>query len=264
MASARGAAPARIAGRMRLVVVQENEEQELGGSGESQARCRRRRRPAHRAAGVGAVRAAWGGRGGVRRDRFGCADVDAPRDGCGVAGGPEHPLHRAPGPTPWRRALRAASPRGSGHPLAPHLQGGRHSLHRVRRTHDAARGRDGPRVHRSPPRRAASLARRDPSPPDLATVLRATRRAVAAPCPALDNRPLYVQRPARAESRPPHAPAPDTAPPSCEPSPLRWPTFGTRRASCGPAGSPSRTSGRRTRSSRRSRRCGRSLRRSHR
>ncbi len=28
-----------------------------------------------------------------------------------------------------------------------------------------------------------------PSPPDLATVQRATRRAVAAPCPALDNRP---------------------------------------------------------------------------
>ena len=28
-----------------------------------------------------------------------------------------------------------------------------------------------------------------PSPPDLATVLRATRRAVAAPCPALPNRP---------------------------------------------------------------------------
>ena len=91
----------------------------------------------------------------------------------------------------------------------------------MRRTHDGARGRDGPRVHRPPPRRAASRARRDPSPspPDLATVLRATRRAVAAPCPALDNRPLYVQRPARAESRPPHAPAPDTAPPSCEPSP---------------------------------------------
>ncbi len=35
----------------------------------------------------------------------------------------------------------------------------------------------------------------------------------------MHNRPLYVQRPARAESRPPHAPAPDTAPPSCEPFP---------------------------------------------
>ena len=89
MASARGAAPARVAGRMHHVVIQEEEEEEeheLGGSGESQARCRRR--PAHRAAGVGAVRAARGGRGGARRDRFGCADVDAPRDGGGASGGP--------------------------------------------------------------------------------------------------------------------------------------------------------------------------------
>ena len=50
---------------------------------------------------------------------------------------PEHPLHRALGPTPWRRALRAAFPRRL----------------------DGARGRDGPRVHRPPYRRAASLAR---------------------------------------------------------------------------------------------------------
>ena len=71
---------------------------ELRGSGESRARGRRRL--AHRAAGAGAVRAAWDGRGGARRERFGCADVDAPRDGGGVACGPEHPLHRALGPTP--------------------------------------------------------------------------------------------------------------------------------------------------------------------
>jgi len=37
MASARGAAPARIAGRMQLVVIQEKEEHELRGSGESLA-----------------------------------------------------------------------------------------------------------------------------------------------------------------------------------------------------------------------------------
>ncbi len=59
MASAHGAAPARIAGRMHLVIVQENEEHELGGCGESQARGRRRRL-AHRAAGAGA-RAEWDG-----------------------------------------------------------------------------------------------------------------------------------------------------------------------------------------------------------
>ena len=56
-----------------------------------------------------------------------------------------------------------------------------------------------------------------PSPPDLASVQRATRRAVAARCPALDNHPPYVQRPRKA--RPPHAPTADPAPPSCEPSP---------------------------------------------
>ncbi len=93
-----------LAGRMQLVIVQE-EEHELGGSGESRARGRRRL--AHRAAEAGAVRAAWDGRGGARRERFGRADVGAPRDGGGVACGPEHPLHRALGPTPWRRALRA-------------------------------------------------------------------------------------------------------------------------------------------------------------
>ncbi len=83
------------------------EEHEFRGRGESRARGRRRL--AHRAARAGAVRAAWDGRGGARRDRSGCADVDAPRNGCGVAAGPEHPLHRALGPTPSRRALRAAS-----------------------------------------------------------------------------------------------------------------------------------------------------------
>ena len=41
MASARGAAPAGIAGRMQLVVVQEKKEHELGGRGESRARGRR-------------------------------------------------------------------------------------------------------------------------------------------------------------------------------------------------------------------------------
>jgi len=62
------------------------------------------------------------------------------------------------------------------------------------------------------------------------------RIAVDVPSPRLElhlvhDRPLYVQRPATAESRPPHAPAPDTAPPSCEPSPttlaysLRRPTL---------------------------------------
>ena len=58
MASARGAAPARVAGRMRHVVVQE-EEHELRGRGGSGACCRRRLAP--RAAGAGAVRAKWDG-----------------------------------------------------------------------------------------------------------------------------------------------------------------------------------------------------------
>ena len=114
---------------------------------ESQAGCSSSSSTKKRTSSVAAARAEPGG---ARRERFGCADVDAPRDGGGASGGPEHPLHRAPGPTPWRRALRAAFPRGVGHPLAPNLRRGRHALHRVRRTHDDARGRDGPRVHRPP------------------------------------------------------------------------------------------------------------------
>ena len=91
---------------------------------------------------------------------------------------------------------------GDRHPPAPNLRRGRHAMHRVRRAHDGARGRDGPRVHRPPARRAPSRARptrrRLTSPPSNA-------RHVA-PCP-------------------PHAPTADPAPPSCEPSPLRWPTL---------------------------------------
>ena len=73
MASARSAAPARVACRVHPVGVQE-EEHELRGRGESGA-CRRRRRLAPRAAEAGAVRAEWEGRGGARRDRFGCATL---------------------------------------------------------------------------------------------------------------------------------------------------------------------------------------------
>ena len=46
----------------------------------------------------------------------GVATEMPPRDGGGASGGPEHPLHRALGPTPWRRAPRAAFPRGNGPP----------------------------------------------------------------------------------------------------------------------------------------------------
>ncbi len=92
-------------------------------------------------------------------------------------------------------ALRAAFACRLGHPLATNLRRGRQALHRVRRPHDRARRRDGPRVHRPPSRRAASLARptrrRLTSPPPAQ---RATRRAVAAPCPALPKRPPYVHR----------------------------------------------------------------------
>ena len=60
------------------------------------------------------------------------------------------------------RRLREQPPRVSparrcraGHPPAPPLRRGRHALHhRVRRAHAGARGRDGPRVHRPPSRRA--------------------------------------------------------------------------------------------------------------
>ena len=109
--------------------------------------------------------------------------------------------------------LRAAFPRRLGHPLAPNLRRGRHAMHRVRRAHDGARGRDGPRVHRPPARRVPSRARptrrRLTSPPSNA-------RHVAPPVRHSTNaRP----RPETAESRPPHAPTADTAPPSCEPSP---------------------------------------------
>ena len=120
-----------------------------------------------------------------------------------------------------RRALRAAFSCRLGHHLAPHLRRGRQALHRVRRAHDGACGRDGPRVHRPPSRRAASLARptrrRLTSPPSNA------RHVAPWPPPvrALAKRPPL--RPATAESRPPHAPPADRAPPSCEPSPLRWP-----------------------------------------
>ena len=64
MASARGAAPARIVGRMHHDVVQE-EEHPLRGRGGSGASGRRRL--AHRAAG--AVRAEWDARGGAPPDR---------------------------------------------------------------------------------------------------------------------------------------------------------------------------------------------------
>jgi len=172
--------------RMQLVVIQEEEEHELGGRG-------------------------------ARRDRLGCADVDAPRDGCGVAGGPEHPLHRAPGPTPWRRALRAAFPRGNGPPscAAPSTWTSRAAPG----AQDAgrSRGRDGPRVHRSPPRRAARRAR---SPPRCLTLPPSNARHVA-PWPLPVRRsPTARPRPATAKSQPPHAPTADPAPPSSEPSPI--------------------------------------------
>ena len=91
---------------------------------------------------------------------------------------------RQPGAPPFDAAWH-----GLGHPLAPNLRRGRQALHRVRR----------PLTVRAVVTDAASLpafstrcvARAtQPSPPDLvAPVQRTTRRAVAAPCPALANRP---------------------------------------------------------------------------
>ncbi len=69
-----------------------------------------------------------------------------------------------------------------------------YSLHRVRRAHDGACSRDGPIVIAA--FSASCVARAThPSQPDLAPpVQRATRRAVADPCPALAKRPPCVQR----------------------------------------------------------------------
>ncbi len=94
--------------------------------------------------------------------------------------------------------LRPAFSCRLGHPLAPNLRRGRHALHRVRRAHDDARGRDGPRVHCPRSRRAASLARptrrrRLNSPPFNA-------RHVAPGRPLSGARQAPDQRPTTAES----------------------------------------------------------------
>lgn len=140
--AARGAPPTRIACRTHEVVVEEE-----GEEGHA----------IHRAAGV--VGAERDGRGRARPDRGGGADVDTPRNGDGVAGGTEHPLHRALGATAWRRALRAAFTAGLGHPVAPHLRRRRDVVRHMRRTHDRARGRHRPGLHRQAAPRATASSR---------------------------------------------------------------------------------------------------------
>lgn len=55
-------------------------------------------------------------------------DLGACGDGRWVAGGAEHPVHRALAATSRRRALRAAFPCGLGDPLAAHFRRGRETM----------------------------------------------------------------------------------------------------------------------------------------
>ena len=118
-------------------------------------------------------------------------------------------------PHPRRRALRPPFSHGLGHPLAPNLRRRREVMRRMRRTHDRARRRHRPSLHRQAATRAPATTR---SARRSLTAHANRARHVAPTLRCVQRPPTRTPLSSLPGFRRPRPPPPGLCSPPCEPS----------------------------------------------